>query len=141
MFTTDPTGWRVIDVTSSKVPSEIPELAISQKLRASLPPSESVDFRTDSVDHHFFVQGPNSSHLRLFLTFPLAGPSILAMSNSTGRAAGSRRLRADLARKVTKQTAIMMIMMMHHMHCTGTGVIHGGKQSSASFSMMQVADE
>ena len=32
------------DVPSSKVPSEIPELAISQKLRASLPPSEFVDF-------------------------------------------------------------------------------------------------
>ena len=34
------------DVPLSKVPSEISELAISQKLRASLPPSESVDFQT-----------------------------------------------------------------------------------------------
>jgi serine/threonine-protein kinase SRPK3 len=115
------------DVPSSKVPSEIPELAISQKLRASLPPSESVDFQT--VDHHFFVQGPNGSHL--FLIFPLAGPSILAMSDSPGRTAGSRRLRADLARKVAKQTA----MMIHHMHCIG--VVHGGKQPPASL----VADE
>ena len=119
------------DVPSSKVPNEIPELAISQKLRASLPPSESVDFQT--VDHHFFVQGPNGSHL--FLIFPLSGPSILAMSDSPGRTAGSRQLRADLARKVAKQTA----MMMHHMHCTG--VVHGGKQSSASFSTMSVAGE
>jgi serine/threonine-protein kinase SRPK3 len=111
------------DVPSSKVPSENPELAISQKLRASLSPSVLVDFQT--VDHHFFVQGPNGSHL--FLIFPLAGPSILSMSDSPGRAAGSRRLRADLARKVAKQTA----MVMHHMHCTG--VVHGGKQSSASF--------
>ena len=107
------------DVTSSKVPNEIPELAISQKLRESLPPSLSVDFQT--VDYHFFVQGPNGSHL--FLVFPLAGPSILAMSDSPGRTAGSRRLRADLARKVAKQTA----MMIHHMHCIG--VVHGGKQS------------
>ena len=119
------------DVPSSKVPNEIPELAISQKLRASLPPSESVYFQT--VDHHFFVQGPNGSHL--FLIFPLSGPSILAMSDSPGRTAGSRQLRADLARKVAKQTA----MMMHHMHCTG--VVHGGKQSSASFSTMSVAGE
>ena len=109
------------DVPSSKVPSEIPELAISQKLRASLPPSES-------VDHHFFVQGPNGTHL--FLIFPLAGPSILAMSDSPGCAAASRRLCTDLAKKVAKQTA----MMMHHMH--STGVVHGGKQSSASFSTM-----
>ncbi|KAF8351508.1 hypothetical protein F5887DRAFT_1195513 [Amanita rubescens] len=61
------------DFSSSKAPSEIPELAISQKLRASLRPSDSVDFQT--VDHHFFVQGPNGSHL--FLIFPLAGPSII----------------------------------------------------------------
>jgi hypothetical protein len=49
------------------------------------------------------------------------------MSDSPGRVAGSRRLRADLARKVAKQTA----MMIHHMH--SAGVVHGGKQSSASF--------
>ncbi len=114
------------DVSSSKIPSEIPELAISQKLRAPLPPSDPVYFRT--VDHHFFVQGPNGSHL--FLIFPLAGPSTHDMSDSPGRAAGSRRLRADLARKIAKQTA----MMIHHMHCAG--VVHGGKQSSTSFSTM-----
>jgi serine/threonine-protein kinase SRPK3 len=119
------------DIPSSKVPSKIPELAISQKLRASLPPSKSVNFQT--VDHHFFVQGPKGSHL--FLIFPLAGPSILAMSDSPGRAASSQQLRADLARKVAKQT----VMMMHHMHCTG--IVHGGKQSSASFSTMSVADK
>ena len=106
-------------------------LAISQKLRVSLPPSESDDFQT--VDHHFFVQGLNGSHL--FLVFPLASPSIHSMSDSPGRVSGRRRLRADLARKVAKQTA----MVLHHMHCTG--VVHGGKQSSASFSMMSVADK
>ncbi|KAF9451103.1 kinase-like protein [Macrolepiota fuliginosa MF-IS2] len=108
------------DVPSFNVPSENPELAISQKLRASLPPSESVDFQT--VDHHFFVQGPNGSHL--FLIFPLAGPSILAMCDSPGRTAGSRRLRGDLARKVAKQTA----MMVYHMHYTG--VVHGDLTTS-----------
>ena len=116
------------DVSSRKLPSEIPELAISQKLRASFPPSESVDLQT--VDHHFFVQGPNGSHL--FLIFPLAGPSIYAISDSPGRTAGSRRLRADLARKVAKQTAVAV----HRMHCIG--VVHGGKWSSVSFSTMQL---
>lgn len=109
------------DISSSfKDPSEIPELAISQKLRASLPPSESVAFQT--VDHHFFVQGPNGSHL--FLIFPLAGPSVLAVSESPGRTTGSRRSSADLARKVAKQTA----MMLYHMHCAG--VVHGDLTTS-----------
>jgi len=119
------------DVPSSKVPSEIPELVVSQKLRASLTLSESVDFQT--VDHHFFVQGPNGSHL--FLIFPLAGPSIHAVSDSPGRAAGSRRLRAVLARKVAIQTALTI----HRMHCSG--IVHGGKESSVSLSTMSVADE
>ena len=105
------------DISSSKNPSEIPELAIPQKIRESLPPSESIQLQT--ADHHFFVQGPNGSHL--FLIFPLAGPSIHTMYDSPGRTAGSRRLRADLARKVAKQTA----EMIYHMH--RAGVAHGGK--------------
>lgn len=102
---------------SSQSPGEIPELAISQTLIQSLPPSHSADFQP--VDHHFLVQGPNGSHR--FLIYPLAGPSILAMCDSPGRVAGSRRLRADLARKVAKQTATTL----HHMH--SAGVVHGGK--------------
>jgi serine/threonine-protein kinase SRPK3 len=94
---------------------ETPELAISQRLLQPLLPS--ADFQT--VDHHFLVQGPNGSHR--FLIYPLAGPSILAMSDSPRRVAGSRRLRADLARKVAKQVA----STLHHMHCAG--VVHGGK--------------
>lgn len=102
---------------SSKSPSEIPELAIPQRLRQALPPSHSPDFQT--VDHHFLVQGPSGSHH--FLVFPLAGPSVLAMSDSPGRVSGSRRLRADLARKIAKQTATTL----HHIH--RAGVVHGGK--------------
>jgi hypothetical protein len=80
----------------------------------TLPPTHSADFQP--VDHHFLVQGPSGSHR--FLIYPLAGPSILAMSDSPGRVAGSRRLRADLARKVAKQTATTL----HHMH--SVGVVH-----------------
>ncbi|KAH9961214.1 kinase-like domain-containing protein [Russula dissimulans] len=105
---------------SSQSPGEIPELAISQTLIQSLPPSHSADFQP--VDHHFLVQGPNGSHR--FLIYPLAGPSILAMSDSPGRVAGSRRLRADLARKVAKQTATTL----HHMH--SAGVVHGDLTTS-----------
>ncbi|KAJ3558788.1 hypothetical protein NP233_g11430 [Leucocoprinus birnbaumii] len=108
------------DISSSKTPSEIPELAISQKLRASLPRRAASDFQT--VEHHFFVQGPNGSHLCLI--FPLAGPNILALSDSPGRPAGSRRLRADLARKVAKQTA----EALHHMH--SAGIVHGDLTTS-----------
>jgi serine/threonine protein kinase len=106
--------------SSLKVPSEIPELAISLKLGPSLPPSPSGSVGLQTVDHHFHLQGPNGAHL--FLISPLAGPSVFAMSDSPGRAAGSRRLRADLARKVARQTA----MTIHHMHCAG--IVHGGKQ-------------
>ncbi|KAG5723265.1 Protein kinase dsk1 [Termitomyces sp. T112] len=105
------------DVSSS---NEMPELAILQKLRALLPPSEYVNFQT--IDHHFFVQGPNGSHL--FLISPLAGPSILAMSDSPGRVAGSRRLRADLARKVSKQ----LVATVYHMH--NMGIVHGDLTTS-----------
>ncbi|KAH9953515.1 kinase-like domain-containing protein [Russula dissimulans] len=105
---------------SSQSPGEIPELAISQTLIQSLPPSHSADFQP--VDHHFLVQGPNGSHR--FLIYPLAGPSILAMSDSPGRVAGSRRLRADLARKVAKQTATTL----HHMH--SASVVHGDLTTS-----------
>lgn len=102
---------------SSQPPSDTPDLVIPQKLIRSLPPSHSVDFQT--VDHHFLAQGPNGTHR--FLVSPLAGPSVPTLSDCPGRVAGSRRLRADLARKVAKQTATTL----HHMHCAG--VVHGGK--------------
>jgi hypothetical protein len=57
------------------------------------------------------------------------------MSDSPGRTAGSRRLCADLARKVAKQAA----MGIHHMHCAG--VVNGGKQYSASCPTMSDADK
>ena len=115
---------------SSVSPAEIPELAISQTLIESLPPFHSADFQP--VDHHFLVQGPNGSHR--FLIYPLAGPSILAMSDSPGRVAGSRRLRADLARRVAKQTATAL----YYMH--SAGVVHGGKVFP-TFLDISVADK
>ena len=105
---------------SSKLPSEIPELVVPQRIGRSLD-----NFQT--VDHHFVVRGPNGSHR--FLIFALAGPSILAMTDCPGRVAGSRRLRADLARKVAKQTAIGLL----DLHCAG--VVHGGMYVSRLVSV------
>ena len=65
------------------------------------------------------MEGPNGTHL--CLVFPLAGPSVHGMSfGREGRTEGSRRLRADLARKVAKQTAAVM-ELMH-----SAGLVHGG---------------
>ncbi|TFK27481.1 kinase-like protein [Coprinopsis marcescibilis] len=75
-----------------------------------------------TTDHQFTVQGPNGTHL--FLASPLAGPSVRAMSDSPGRVAGTRRLRADLARKVAKQTATAL-QHLHHI-----GVVHGDLTTS-----------
>ncbi|KAG6875410.1 hypothetical protein C0993_009365, partial [Termitomyces sp. T159_Od127] len=102
--------------SSPSSPSEIPELVIPQKLGAS----QSVNIH--NIEHHFSVQGPNGSHL--FLVSPLAGPNIFAMSDSPGRVAGSRRLRADLARKVCKDLATTI----YHMH--NMGVVHGDLTTS-----------
>ncbi|KZV62159.1 kinase-like protein [Peniophora sp. CONT] len=103
---------------SSKRPEETPALVISQVLRDTLPSLAGIQ----TIEQHFFVQGPNGSHL--FLVSPLAGPSVLAMSDSPGRTVGSRRLRADLARKVAQQIAITV----HHLH--RANIAHGDLTTS-----------
>ncbi|KAH0839399.1 kinase-like domain-containing protein [Lanmaoa asiatica] len=104
---------------SSKPPSEIPDLVVPRSLQAASPDSGG-DFQT--IADHFTVHGPNGSHL--FLISPLAGPSVLAMSDSPGRVAGSRRLRGDLARKVAKETA----KAIYRMHSAGW--VHGDLTTS-----------
>lgn len=99
-----------------------PALTIPGILRAANPSCSGIQ----TVDHHFFVKGPNGSHLVLASRF--AGPSILAMSDCPGRVSGSKRLRADLARKVAKQVATAV----HYMH--SAGVVHGGKVYTFSAS-------
>jgi serine/threonine protein kinase len=113
---------------SSKLPNEIPDLLVSKSLQVAFPDSGGV-LRT--VEDHFIVRGPNGSHL--FLISPLAGPSVLAISEALiipdgpGRVSGSGRLRGDLARKVAKETA----MAIYRMHSAGW--VHGGKLSSPPF--------
>ncbi|KAF9258332.1 hypothetical protein L218DRAFT_981801 [Marasmius fiardii PR-910] len=94
---------------------------VGQELRAVLTSSSDfVNFQT--VYHHFSVQDPNGSHL--FLVSALACPSVLAMSGSPGRVSGSRRLQADLARKVAKETATTI----YHMH--RAGIVQGDLTTS-----------
>ena len=95
-------------------PSGLSDLVIPQTLRAALPPS--VELQT--VEDYFFVQGPNGLHW--FLVIPFSGPNRSTIRDCPGRTTGSRRLRADLARKVAGQVAIAL----YHMHCVG--VVHGG---------------
>jgi serine/threonine-protein kinase SRPK3 len=102
--------------------NETPELVVPRSLQAAFPDS-SGDFQT--IEDHFIVHGPNGTHL--FLISPLAGPSVLAMSDSPGRVSGSRRLRGDLARKVAKETT-RAIYCMH-----SAGWVHGGKLSCSPF--------
>ena len=100
--------------------SEIAELAIPIKLAAFLRTSDStlVHPHVQVVADHFMEEGPNGIHL--CLVHPLAGPSVLSMSESPGRVSGSKRLRGDLARKVAKQTA-MALDLFH-----SAGLVHGG---------------
>jgi serine/threonine-protein kinase SRPK3 len=107
---------------SSRPTNEIPDLVTSRSLQLAFPDSGG-DFQI--FEDHFIVRGPNGSHL--FLISPLAGPSVLAMSDSPGRGFGSRRLRGDLARKVAKDTA-KAIYCMH-----SAGWVHGGKLSNSLF--------
>jgi serine/threonine protein kinase len=112
---------------SPRPPYETPELVVSKWLQVTFHFGGA--FRT--VEDHFIVRGPNGSHL--FLISPLAGPSVLAISevltmlNGPGRVSGSGRLRGDLARKVAKETA----MAIYRMHFAGW--VHGGKLSSSPF--------
>ena len=103
---------------SSGHTDEICSLSIPKLLRTALPTHACIQ----TVSDHFFVQGPNGTHL--FIISPLAGPNVLAMLDCPGRTKGCRRLRADLARKVAKQVA----MTIYHMHCAG--VVHGGEMST-----------
>lgn len=66
----------------------------------------------------FTIEGPNGVHL--CHVSQIGGPSLSAISDSPGRIAGTRRLRASLARKVARQL-VNAIGLLHN-----GGVVHGG---------------
>ncbi|KAJ7074408.1 kinase-like domain-containing protein [Mycena amicta] len=81
-------------------PNDMAEICIPKLLQTVFPASDV--FQT--VEDYFRVHGPNGKH-----QFLISAP---------GRHPGSRRLRADLARRA-----------IHHMHTAG--LVHGGKPSPA----------
>ena len=72
----------------------------------------------------FMIDGPNGTHLCL-VSRP-GGPTLSTLSNSPGEIAGSRRLRAPLARKISRQLA-RAVSMMHDV-----GIVHGGTLKAGS---------
>ncbi|EIM91651.1 kinase-like protein [Stereum hirsutum FP-91666 SS1] len=76
---------------------------------------------------------PNGLHP--FLVFPFFGPSVQAMYDTPGRVRGSRRLRGEVARRVSRE----VVVAVGGMH--GRGVVHGGALfvSSTPFSLGAVS--
>lgn len=73
-----------------------------------------------SLISHFFHRGPNGQHTCLLTE--VAGPSLQRLYNVPGHgyAAGSRRLRADIAHKIQRQ----LVDAVHFLHSVKT--CHGG---------------
>lgn len=69
----------------------------------------------------FTIDGPNGTHL-CYVSQP-GGPSLSAISDSPGEIAGTRRLRAPLARKLARQLA-KAVSLIHDV-----GIVHGGTLS------------
>lgn len=67
---------------------------------------------------HFMHEGPNGAHL--CLVSECGGPSLRQIVDCPGRWEGSKRLRADIARKVAGQ-AVNAVSFLHSVE-----VVHGG---------------
>ncbi|MCJ1260021.1 hypothetical protein MMC24_007861 [Lignoscripta atroalba] len=70
-----------------------------------------------SILDNFTIQGPNGTHM--CYVSQVGGPSISQLSDSPGQVAGTRRLRAPLARKLAGQLANAVLLL----HSLGT--VHG----------------
>ena len=77
-----------------------------------------------SVLDYFTIHGPNGTHM--CYASQVGGPSMAQISDSSGQAAGSRRLRAPLARHAAGQLADT-ISLVHSL-----GIIHGGLEAAAA---------
>lgn len=105
-------------VTIKVMRAELSSIEVVPELSVPLSVSSLPGANIQTPQDHFMEVGPNGSHL--CLVYQLAGPSILSMSFSPGRVAGSRRLRKDLAKKVAKQLACT-VELIHN-----SGFVHGG---------------
>ena len=79
---------------------------------------EEISYATDRL----MLKGPNGTHCCFVSHF--ARPSLSSLSECPGRVAGSKRLRALLARKTVKQ----VVDLADFLH--GVGIVHGGSFSN-----------
>ncbi|KAF7866860.1 hypothetical protein EAF04_005701 [Stromatinia cepivora] len=90
-----------LKIIVASIGQDCKELGVLQKL-AKEPTSHPGQDRVVSLLDNFTIEGPNGRHV--CLVSQVAGPSITSLNYSSGAVAGSRRLRAQLALKVAKQT-------------------------------------
>ena len=116
---------KVMSAEQSARPNDVLELAIPRKLFENLRANgASARPNVQVIEDSFMQEGPNGSHL--CQVSQLAGPSVLSMLDCPGRVKGSRRLRADLARKVANQVTVV-VQLMH-----SAGYVHGGSSNVRS---------
>ena len=115
---------KVLTADASRQPTEL-ELLRRLDERAQASPWRSNIIAT--VDD-FMIGGPNGTHM-CYVSQPV-GPSLSAISDSPGEIAGTRRLRAPLARKFARQLA-KAVSFIHDVGIVHGGTLSGGKSETA----------
>lgn len=105
-------------ILAARLSRDCPEVETLRRLRTA-PEHNGKRFVMSMLDH-FWVVGPNGRHL--CVVSEVAGPSIKQFNECPGQARGSRRLRAEVARKVSLQ-ATEGLAFIHSM-----GTVHGGER-------------
>ena len=105
---------KVLTAEASRQPKELKLLRHLDKHAPANPWRGNIIATLDD----FTIDGPNGTHF-CYISQP-GGPSLSAISDSPGEIAGTRRLRAPLARKLARQLA-KAVSFMHDI-----GIVHGG---------------
>ncbi len=105
---------KVLTAEASRQPTELTILRHLDEHAHANPWRSSIIATLDD----FIIDGPNGRHL-CYVSQP-GGPSLSAISDSPGEIAGTRRLRAPLARRLARQLA-KAVSFMHDV-----GIVHGG---------------
>ena len=106
-----------LKIIVASIQHDCKELGILQKLAKEPKYHPGQDCVVSLLDN-FTIEGPNGRHV--CLVSQVAGPSITSLNYSPGAVAGSRRLKAQLALKVAKQT----VQALDFVH--SQGLCHGG---------------
>ncbi len=106
-----------LKILASRLSQDCPEVSILRRLRTSEGDDRGKQYVMSMLDH-FWIDGPNGRHL--CVVSEVGGPSIKQFNECPGLRAGTRRLRAKVARKVALQ-ATEGLAFIH-----STGIVHGG---------------